>query len=252
MEVSDLTAESLAACLGDRAIRSYPALLSTDAEALAWARAGAPEGAVVVAGYQASPRGRGGIPWTVDPEHSLAFSLILRPQWPSFREGWLYTVVTSGLADVIGGSATIAWPNEVRLKGRVVASLGVYVELIDRLTSWAVATVHLVDAPPPRGPRLARALDAVESRYREATDTVIAGYLPRCETIGRRVRACMVPLGPAGPVIEGKAVSSLLDGALVLETADGRRIAVRPQNLGVLEGAPPLSDEPAPARQPPA
>jgi len=252
MDLSDLTVESLAAHLGARPVRSYPALLSTDAEALAWARAGAPQGAVVISGYQASPRGRGGIPWIVDPDSSLTFSLILRPHWPSFREGWLYTVVTMALADVIGENATIEWPDEVRVRGQRAAGIGGYVELLDRQTSWAVATVHVSEAPPPRGPRLRRILEAVEARYGATTDAVLADYLSRCETIGRRVRACMVPLGPAGPVIEGKAVSALLDGSLVLETADGRSIAVRPQNLGVLEEAPPLSEEPGPGPQAPA
>ena len=62
-------------------------MLSTESEAAAWARAGAPEGAFVVAGYQASPRGRAGISWQVDHHHDLAFSLILRPQLPALREG---------------------------------------------------------------------------------------------------------------------------------------------------------------------
>jgi BirA family biotin operon repressor/biotin-[acetyl-CoA-carboxylase] ligase len=61
----DLAADVLAADLPGRPLRSYPALLSTEADALAWARAGAPDGAVVVAGYQASPRGRAGLPWQV-------------------------------------------------------------------------------------------------------------------------------------------------------------------------------------------
>ena len=56
----DLAADALAADLPGRPLRSYPALLSTEADALAWARAGGPGGAVVVAGYQASPRGRAG------------------------------------------------------------------------------------------------------------------------------------------------------------------------------------------------
>ena len=245
MDLSDLTAESLALHLGTRPLRAYPALLSTDAEALAWARAGAPEGALVIAGYQASPRGRGGKPWIVDADRSLSFSVVLRPQWPAFREGWLYTVACSALADVIGETSTIEWPDEIHSGGRPAASVGGYVELADRQTEWAVVTFHLVDAPPPRGPRLAQVLVALESRYRASTDAVIADYLPRCETIGRRVRACMVPLGPAGPVIEGKAVSTLLDGSLVLETDEGRRIAVRPQNHGVHEYPLPLSREPA-------
>ena len=64
---SDLDPDVLAQALPGRPVRSYPALLSTDADAQAWARTGASAGAVVVADYQASPRGRGGLPWTVRP-----------------------------------------------------------------------------------------------------------------------------------------------------------------------------------------
>lgn len=57
MELStDLSAHALAEALPGRPVRSYPAMLSTEADALAWARAGADDGAVVVAGYQAAPR----------------------------------------------------------------------------------------------------------------------------------------------------------------------------------------------------
>src|SRR5207253_2419030 len=83
----DLSPEALAQVIPGRAFRAYPAMLSTESEAAAWARAGAPEGAFVVAGYQASPRGRAGISWQVDHHHDLAFSLILRPQLPALREG---------------------------------------------------------------------------------------------------------------------------------------------------------------------
>ena len=58
----DLSAEALAAVLPGRPIRAYPALLSTEADALAWARAGAPSGALVAAAYQAAPRCRAGLP----------------------------------------------------------------------------------------------------------------------------------------------------------------------------------------------
>ncbi|MDQ4130536.1 MAG: hypothetical protein M3133_06040, partial [Actinomycetota bacterium] len=74
-----------------RPVRTYPAILSTSADAFAWARAGAPEGALVVADYQAAPRGRAGLPWEVRPGEGLGFSLVLRPELPPEREGWLYT-----------------------------------------------------------------------------------------------------------------------------------------------------------------
>lgn len=238
MELSpDLSEEALADVLPDRPLRTYPALLSTEADALAWARAGAPEGAVVVADYQASPRGRAGWPWEVEPGRDLAFSIVLRPRLSAEREGWLYTVAVSALADVCGEDCAIEWPDEARRHGARAAAAGVQAELGAQGVLWAVVNLLVPDARQPRGELLARVIAAIEHRYRSRSGDVLADYTPRCETIGRRVRARLVPLGPSGPQVTGTAMTALKDGALVLETAEGRRIAVRPQNLGLLEEA---------------
>jgi BirA family biotin operon repressor/biotin-[acetyl-CoA-carboxylase] ligase len=231
----DLRPEAVAAALPGRPVHVYPALLSTGADALAWARAGAPEGAVVVADYQASARGRAGLEWQVRPEQDLAFSLVLRPRLPPEREGWLYTVAVSGVADALGGDAVIEWPDEVRRASARAGAVGVHVELGPEGSEWAVVNVLVAGARPPRTPMLARTIEAIETRYRSPTAPVLADYLRRCETIGRAVRARLIPLGPGGPEVAGTAVSSLADGALVLETKQGNRVAVRPQHLGLLE-----------------
>lgn len=232
----DLSAVALAAALGDRPLRSYPAMLSTEADALAWARAGAPEGAVVVADYQASPRGRAGSPWQVRPGEGLGFSLVLRPNLPAEREGWLYVPATSGIADVIGATATIGWPDEVGLQGARAAAVGLHVELCATGVAWAVATVLATAAPRPRGQRLAVLVQAIEQAVRAPAEEVLARYRTRCVTLGRTVRARMIPLGPTGPEVTGQAVDVGLDGALVVTTPRGARVAVHPQHLGVLEG----------------
>lgn len=232
---ADLSAEALAAALPGREIRSYPAVLSTDADARAWARAGAGEGAIVVADYQASPRGRAGLEWHVDAGVGLCFSLILRPQLPPEREGWLYTAVTCGLADALDNDATIRWPDEVRKNDVRAGAVGVHVELGPERSEWAVVNVLVPEVRERRVHVLARVVEAVEARYRGSADSVLADYLSRCETIGRRVRALLIPMGPSGPKVEGTAVGSLMDGALLLETDEGPRIAVRPQSLGLLE-----------------
>lgn len=233
----DLTADALAEALPGRPARAYPALLSTEADALAWARAGAEEGSLVVAGYQASPRGRAGLEWTVRPERDLAFSLILRPALPAEREGWLYAVATLGLADALGEEATIRWPDEVRVGGARAAAVGVNAGLGPARIEWAVVNVVVHDALPPRAALLAHVVEAIEARHGGHTVAVLADYLRRCETIGRRVQARLIPLGPAGTVVTGTAVRALPDGALVVETEGERRVAIRPQSLGLLEDA---------------
>lgn len=235
--MDDLSVEALAKALPARQLRTYPAVLSTSADALAWARAGAVEGAVVVADYQASARGRAGWEWPVRPGLDLCFSLVLRPRLPAEREGWLYTVAVSGLADALGEECRIEWPDEVVRDGTRAGAVGVEAHLGAEGTEWAVVNVLVPAAAPPRGRLLAAVVEAIESRYRSPTTPVLADYLRRCDTIGRVLRARLIPLGPGGLEVTGRAVTSLLDGAVVLETADARRIAVRPQSVGIVEAA---------------
>lgn len=244
----DLGPTLVTAALGERPVRAYPALLSTEPDAMAWARSGGPAGAVVVADYQAAPRGRGGWPWQVRAGHGLGFSLVLRPDLPPEREGWLYVAVSLGLGDVLAGEdARFEWPDAVSSGSGTapLARLGAYVQLGPHRTDWAVATVLVEDASPPRAPLLARLVEAVEARLAEPADPVLAAYRPRCTTLGRAVRARLIPLGPGGPEITGEAVDVLADGALVLLTARGSRVAVPPVNLGLLE-QPEQPEQPGP------
>lgn len=224
---------ALERALPGRPFRFYPAVLSTEADALAWARAGAPQGAVVTAGYQASPRGRAGFEWDVGD--GLAFSLILRPRLPAAREGWVYTVAVSGLADAFGEDATIEWPETVCCGGVRVGAVGAHVEVGPLGVDWAVVNV-LIHEPDPE--LVARSVDAIEARLDEPSAPVLASYLRRCDTIGRHVLARLVPLGPGGPEATGLALSSSVDGSLVVETPEGRRLAIPPQSLGLLSTLP--------------
>jgi BirA family biotin operon repressor/biotin-[acetyl-CoA-carboxylase] ligase len=233
----DLDQAQVAAELGDRPVQAYPALLSTEPLTMAWARQGAPAGAVVVADYQAAPRGRGGWPWTVRPGLGLGFTLLLRPELPPEREGWPYVPCLLGLHDVLGSQGSrLLWPDTVvDGAGAALARLGVYVELGPDRTEWATATVLVEEAAPPRGPLLSALTQAIEVRIAQPPEQVLADYRPRCATLGRQHWARLIPLGPGGPSVTGEAVDVLSDGALVLLTARGHRVAVPPQNLGLLQ-----------------
>ncbi len=241
--MNDLSPEALAQWLAERPARVYPALLSTAADAQAWARAGAPDGAVVVAGYQASPRGRAGWPWALVPERDVGFSLVVHPPLPAEREGWLYLVAVAGVADALAGGE-VHWPDEVWRDGELAGAVGVESELGPDGLTWAVINVWLRGVEPPRGPLLARAADAIEARLAQDPDTVLATVTARCTTLGQRVRARLIPLGPGGPMTEGEASACLADGALVVTTARGSRVAIRPQHLGILEPAVGDIDQP--------
>ncbi len=233
---SDLDATEIAAVLGDRSVRTYPALLSAETETMAWARTGAPTGSVVVADYQASPRGRSGLPWTVHPGRSLGFTLLTRPGLPPEREGWPYVAASLAVAEV-SGDADVDWPDTVVAAGerRTLAQVGVYVELGPARTEWATVNVVVEEADPPRAALLGRLVDALEQRLADEPEGVLAAYRSRCVTLGRQVRARMIPMGPGGPEVNGEAVDVLADGSLVVLTARGNRVAVPPQNLGLLE-----------------
>lgn len=233
--IDDLSAERLAALLPGRPLRCYPALLSSEVDAEAWARSGGPAGGVVTAGYLAAPRGRAGLPWSLEPGQGLVFSMLLRPELPPEREGWPYLAAALGLADALGADGLIRWPDEVHgPKGRLGA-LGVRTEVGPDAVRWAVVTLLAEHAQPPRAPLLASIVAAVEGRLDEAPEAILQAYRDRCETLGRRVRARLVPLGPAGPQVEGEAVDVRVDGALVIRTHSGRRAVVPPHNLGMLD-----------------
>ncbi len=233
----DLDADVLTAELGSREIRSYPATLSTETMTMAWAREGAASGSVVVANYQASPRGRGGLPWRVRPDEGLGFTLLQRPELPPEREGWPYVPALLGLHDVVSGPGSgVVWPDTVTdPNSEVLASLGVYVELGPGRTEWVTVNVLVEHALPPRGQLLGQLVDAVEKRLGQDAEQVLADYLPLCTTLGQQRRARLIPMGPGGPEVIGEAVDVLTDGALVLLTARGNRVAVPPHNLGLLE-----------------
>ncbi|HWG99180.1 MAG TPA: biotin--[acetyl-CoA-carboxylase] ligase [Pilimelia sp.] len=107
---------------------------STNADALAAARAGAAEGLVVVAERQRAGRGRMGRAWVSPARAGLAVSVLLRPaapvparDWPAVpaaRWGWLPLLAGVALVEAVrarcGVDAVLKWPNDllVRLDGR--------------------------------------------------------------------------------------------------------------------------------------
>lgn len=240
MELADdLDPATLAGLLPERPVRSYPALLSTEADALAWARSGARSGSVVVADYQASPRGRGGLPWQTVQGEGLGFSVVLRPELSDARQGWLYSVVAVALSDVVAGADpgdVVEWPDEIVVDGIRAATFGVVTDVDPVGVRWAVVNVLIGQATRPRGALLARAVEAIEQRLAQDQTTLLADHRGRCRTLGRAVRARLIPMGPAGVVVDGTAVDTLTDGALLVETERGSRVAVLPHHLGMLDG----------------
>ena len=233
----DLSAEALSAALAGRPYRTYPAVLSTDADAAAWARADGPAGAVVVADYQAAARGRGGLPWSCRPGLDLGVSLLLRPGLAPDDEGWVYVAGALAVLDALGGDGTVEWPDRVVRDGQPAADVAGHAGLGPEGVAWVVVNLLLYEVEAPRGPVIARLADAIEA-VQLPDPEALSRYRERCTTLGRRVGAHLIPTWPDGVQVAGTAVSVLEDGALVVEEAQGRRIAVRPQHLARLELIP--------------
>ena len=91
---------------------------STNADLLARALGGAPEGVLLAAEAQSAGRGRMGRAWVSPPRASLTFSLLVRPAAvPPARRGWLPLLAGAAVATAVtamtGVQTRLKWPNDV-------------------------------------------------------------------------------------------------------------------------------------------
>ncbi|MBF5028303.1 MULTISPECIES: biotin--[acetyl-CoA-carboxylase] ligase [unclassified Micromonospora] len=110
---------------------------STNADAVTAARAGEPEGLVVVAERQTSGRGRRGRVWQSPPRAGLATSVLLRPGEADAERGWSPVPVTGyGWLPLLAGvalveavrllaelDARLKWPNDLLVDGAKCAGV---------------------------------------------------------------------------------------------------------------------------------
>src|SRR5690242_13566930 len=100
---------------------------STNAYALERARAGAPEGLVVVADHQRAGRGRLGRTWHAPVGGSLLASVLLRPTIAVERWPLTATAAAVAAADAVVAvcdlPARVKWPNDVLVGGRKLAGV---------------------------------------------------------------------------------------------------------------------------------
>jgi BirA family biotin operon repressor/biotin-[acetyl-CoA-carboxylase] ligase len=88
---------------------------STNTDAMALARDGAPEGVVVVADHQTAGRGRLGRAWEAPPGASLLVSVLLRPP-ASVLDAVTPAAgvaMAEAVAEVAGVDARLKWPNDL-------------------------------------------------------------------------------------------------------------------------------------------
>ncbi|MFJ4869107.1 biotin--[acetyl-CoA-carboxylase] ligase [Streptomyces sp. NPDC088757] len=219
------------------------------------ARAGdLPGGAVLVAEEQTSGRGRLDRTWSAPARSGIFVSVLLKPDVPAHRWGWLPLLTgvaaATGLAKAAGVDMSLKWPNDllVSVQGEerktggilaeragtdgVVVGLGLNVTLReDELPVPGAGSLLLAGAVSTDRDTLLRAvLRSLERWYGEWTradgDPAASGlqeaYAAGCATLGRRVRAEL----PGERTLEGEATALDGDGRLVVATEGGGTEAV--------------------------
>jgi len=228
-------------------LHHFRAVGSTNDEAKALARAGAPAGTLVWADEQTAGRGRRGRAWA-SPPGNLYLSLLLRPGGTPAEAAQLGFVVALGLGEALSALAGPAlrlgykWPNDLLADGGKLAGILLESETgaggrIDFVV--AGTGVNLISAPPDTEyPATSLAAEGVQGvtpqtlleafagcfdawQHRWQTDgfaPVRAAWLARASGLGSEIR---VRLDRA--TLTGRFLDLDGDGALLLDAADGRR-----------------------------
>src|SRR5690242_6177691 len=227
---------------------------STNADLLARAQQGEPEGTVLAAEEQRAGRGRMGRAWTAPPRAALTFSLLLKPAVPPARRGWLPLLTGVAVAGAVtkatGVETGLKWPNDLlaadaKLAGilaeaagdAVVVGIGLNVSTepaeFPSPRPGALPATSLAAAgatAPDREDILLAILEGFERWYRAwqqaGGDPDRSGLRPEytrlSATIGRTVRAEL----PGGQALSGPAVGVDSDGRLLVLLASGSEVAV--------------------------
>jgi BirA family biotin operon repressor/biotin-[acetyl-CoA-carboxylase] ligase len=228
---------------------------STNADLLARARDGEPEGLVLAADEQTAGRGRQGRAWQSRPGSALMFSLLLRPSLvPPAARGWLPLLAgvatATAVRAVAGVNASLKWPNDV-LAGELKLA-GILAEQADDAIVVGIGLNVLgqpADLPVPTATSLemsaARQAGRVAGRN-ELLAGILAefarwyqpwsgqwqgdpegsglrpAYLSLCATLGRTVAVEL----PGGRSLRGEAVDVDQAGCLVVRPPAGPPVKV--------------------------
>ena len=232
-----------------RMVHYFHSLDSTNSKAYQLGLNGAKEGEVVIAESQEKGRGRLGRRWFSPPFLNLYISVILRPKILPHQAPLITlmaAVATAGAIEKFSGlPPIIKWPNDILLRDRKVAGLlneihsemdrihfvilgiGVNLNMDGKMFSKEIRTVA-TSLKIEIGRRVSRKaflqflLLELEAWYsiflKEGSSPVLKAWRERAQIKGRRVKVIFF-----GETLAGVAVDVDSDGALILETADGKR-----------------------------
>jgi len=232
-----------------KTIHYFQTLDSTNSKAYQLALNGAEEGEAVISESQEKGRGRLGRQWFSPPFLNLYLSVILRPKIPPHQASLNTLMAAIATAEAIqkfsGLLPLIKWPNDILLRDRKVAGLlneihsemdrihfvilgiGVNVNTEAKMFSKeirAVATSLKIEMGQTvsRKVFLQILLQELERWYaiflEEGSAVILKAWRDRAHIKGRRVKVTSF-----GETVAGIAIDVDSDGALILETADGRQ-----------------------------
>ncbi len=232
-----------------KTIHHFHTLDSTNSKAYQLALDGAEEGEVVVAESQEKGRGRLGRQWFSPPFLNLYLSVILRPKISPHQASLITLMAAIATADAIqkfsGFLPLIKWPNDILLRNRKVAGLlneinsemdrihfvilgiGINLNMDEKVFSKEIRTVATslkieMRQTISRKAFLQSLLQELEKWYtifmKQGSAVILKAWRDRAHLKGRRVKVTSF-----GETLAGIAIDVDSDGALILETADGKR-----------------------------
>ncbi|MCH5585472.1 biotin--[acetyl-CoA-carboxylase] ligase [Shimazuella sp. AN120528] len=229
-----------------RQIRYEPVTKSTQILAHQWARAGAPEGSLVIADEQKDGKGRLGRVWYSPPKTGVWMSLVLRPSIPIQQASHLTLLASVGVSMAIMNQTNlpiqIKWPNDLLLHGKkicgiltelrgdqdkidyVVLGMGINVnqqaehfpsELREVATSLAVEGNHILS----RASLIAEVMKELECYYHLYLDQGFEPIRNKWESLSNLIGKKITAKTPQKEVV-GVAESLSSDGSLLVRSGE--------------------------------
>jgi biotin-(acetyl-CoA carboxylase) ligase len=222
----EVVAASLTTAGMGRTCRAYPIAVSVDALAQAWLRQeAAPQGALVLADREISPRTRSGEAWPA--RGGLYVAVVLRPQLRVEAANLLWVLAAVAAARAYPGPAPplCRWPDRlVTAGGGEVAMVAVNTQLGPGGVAGSVLTFRLEEGSS-RLPLLDRLLNGLEELVNLPATALVDNYAAGDVFAGRVVELRLAPRGRVrgkwkGPDAWGRAQLETDDGSVEVYTID--------------------------------
>jgi len=251
--------------IGKAGIAHHHLTDSTNIQARALARNGAPEGTLVVAEAQSAGRGRKGRSWLARPGEGILFSLILRPDMEPSRAALITLMTAVSVAEALiretNIDARIKWPNDILVGGKklagiltemsmeldavdyVITGLGLNVNtpaeaFADEIRDIATSVMAEASAPCSRVALLRAILSRFETHYETLStrgpESILTRWKELSDIVGRRVRVSMMR-----EEIEGVVTDINADGVLLLTNEAGESLRILSGDVTYLDPSAP-------------